>query len=108
MLPSSPPTTLTLTALALTPSPAPASPPPDTGRGGGAGLWLLLALAGFIWLIAHLVSVRLHPLRTCRACDGTGLHRGHFFTHTMRLCRRCGGTRRELRPGARATGHRDH
>ncbi|MFD0687355.1 hypothetical protein [Actinomadura fibrosa] len=84
------------------PSPTPSHSPPAAGHGGGGGLWLLLLLAGFIWLIAHLISVRLHPLRTCRACNGTGLHRGHLFTGAVRACRRCGGTRRELRPGARA------
>ncbi|MFI0451209.1 hypothetical protein [Actinomadura sp. 6N118] len=94
------------TAIAITPTPTPA--PDRPGDGDGASLWLLLTLAAFIWLIAHLISVRLHPMRTCRACDGTGLHRGHVFTATMRLCRRCGGTRRELRPGAPTTSHRDH
>ncbi|WP_301175414.1 hypothetical protein [Actinomadura geliboluensis] len=91
-------------ALALTPSPAPTTPPAEHD-GGGAGLWVLLLLAVFIWAVAHVISVQLHPLRTCRACRGTGLHRGQVFTGAMRVCRRCGGTRRELRPGAR---YRDH
>jgi hypothetical protein len=106
MLPSCPPTSLT--ALVLTPSPTPTKPPAEHHSGGG-GLWLLLMLAAFIWAVAHVISVQLHPLRTCRACNGTGLHRGQVFTGAMRVCRRCGGTRRQLRPGARATTrHRHH
>ncbi|TMQ79860.1 hypothetical protein ETD83_41905 [Actinomadura soli] len=106
MLPSSLPTFVT--AVVVTPSPTPTTPPTEHG-GDGGGLWLLLLLAAFIWAVAHVISVHLHPLRTCRACRGTGLHHGHLFTGAMRVCRRCGGTRRELHPGARATArHRDH
>ena len=98
-----PPSPTPVIAVTATPSPSPA-PVHDHDGSDEGGLWPLLLLALFIWAIAYVISVHLHPLRTCRACHGTGLHRGSVFTDAMRVCRRCGGTRRELRPGARHLG----
>jgi hypothetical protein len=59
------------------------------------GALLLLALAG------HLVSVRLHPYRRCRRCQGLGKHFGRVFGFAHRPCRWCSGLGRKPRLGAR-------
>lgn len=75
-------------------------------------LWLLgvvilvIALPGAYRLIPVLglgvpyyVSLLLHPDRDCRACGGTGRHRGWMFLWTRRQCPSCAGQGRHRRLG---------
>jgi hypothetical protein len=64
--------------------------------------WLGWAvLAAVVYAVAYVTSLRLHPYRNCRACRGSGKHRGAIFERAFRACRKCGGTGRALRFGAR-------
>jgi DnaJ-class molecular chaperone len=63
-----------------------------------AGLLLVALAAGY------LASIRLHPLRRCPACHGTGKHPGAVFTRTYRDCRRCRGGGGLPRWGTTLTG----
>jgi hypothetical protein len=78
----------------------PASPtptgPPGNGHDSG-GLIGLLLLGAVLWTAGYAVSIRLHPFKVCRRCEGTGKHRGAWFTNAYRACDRCGGTGRERR-----------
>lgn len=60
-----------------------------------------LAILALIALVAYLVSLRLHPNRACRACKGTGRHRGSVFKYAQRSCTSCGGNGRRGRLGVR-------
>lgn len=62
---------------------------------------LILGLAVAGWAVVHWLSLRLHPFTKCKACDGTGRHRGVIFTSATRPCGTCGGSSRVLRPGVR-------
>ena len=62
--------------------------------------WVFLVLV----LGGYLLSLRLHPFRSCPACKGrraAGRHHGSFYTYSHRRCRRCGGTNRQERLGTR-------
>jgi DnaJ-class molecular chaperone len=72
--------------------PAPAAP------GAGNGFNASIALGLTLYLVAYVASLRLFPLRRCRACRGYGRVRGAFVP---RICRRCDGTGRTFRLGAR-------
>ncbi len=61
--------------------------------------WLVV-IAGLLG-VGYVVSLRLHPLRRCPACKGTGRHKGGFYAYAYRNCNRCGGGSRQLRLGAR-------
>jgi len=53
--------------------------------------WVFLVLV----LGGYLLSLWLHPFRSCPACKGrraAGRHHGSFYTYSHRRCRRCGGT----------------
>ena len=69
----------------------------------GRGNLLLSALlfAGGT-VVFYLVSLQRHPRRVCRACGGTGRHRGAMFWWGDRACTRCGGAPRHRRWGAQA------
>lgn len=48
---------------------------------------------------AYYASLILHPDRDCRACRGTGRHRGWLFTWSRRQCPSCAGQGRHRRFG---------
>jgi len=60
-----------------------------------------LILIALIALAAYLISLRLHPWRRCRPCNGSGRHRGALFTYATRACTACGGNGRRGRLGVR-------
>src|SRR5215475_925184 len=65
----------------------------------------LVASAAFYALLvaaAYVVSLMRHPHRRCRACGGTGRHRGTMFTWGDRPCTTCGGGPRHRRWGVQA------
>ena len=65
-----------------------------------------LALSGGIFalgaIVCYLVSLQLHPNRTCRACGGSGRHRAVMFPWAHRPCGNCGGQSRHRRWGVQA------
>ncbi|MFI6516971.1 hypothetical protein ACIBF1_15560 [Spirillospora sp. NPDC050679] len=85
---------------ALTPSPS--APAPVAEDTSAAGFWFLLLVFGVIWAIGWRISLRRHPFKACPDCNGTGKHRGTWFSGAFRACDRCGGTAREYRAFARA------
>jgi hypothetical protein len=82
---------------------------------GRWGLWILLAMGAFVvahrnlvWVpvafvvplvIFYWFSLRLHPRRVCRKCQGTGRHQGAMFWWGDRACTTCGGSSRHRRWG---------
>ena len=60
---------------------------------------LYAALGWAVILAAYLISLYLHPHRNCRACNGTGAHRGAVFAWGHRRCQACGGQGRHRRWG---------
>jgi hypothetical protein len=60
-----------------------------------------LAFAGGL-LVSYLISLQRHPRRVCRACNGTGRHRGAMFWWGDRACTTCGGSSRHRRWGVQA------
>lgn len=52
-----------------------------------------------IAVAGYLVSLRLHPMRACRACGGSGRHRGSVYRYSTRGCTSCGGNGRRARLG---------
>jgi hypothetical protein len=60
---------------------------------------LAAALGWAVILAAYLISLYLHPHYNCRACNGTGAHRGAVFGWGHRRCYRCGGQGRHRRWG---------
>lgn len=66
----------------------------------GRGNWLVFgALFGAGAFLSYWVSIHRHPFRTCRACGGTGRHRGAMFPWSFRACTVCGGQSRHRRWG---------
>jgi DnaJ-class molecular chaperone len=59
----------------------------------------LLILILVVFVVAWLISLRLHPFRRCPACNGTGRHNGAIFGYSHRRCRRCAGGGRQHRQG---------
>jgi hypothetical protein len=55
---------------------------------------------GVLAVGGYLLSLRLHPFRSCPACK-SGRHPGSVYTYSHRRCRRCGGTNRQERLGTR-------
>ena len=68
--------------------------------GGGSGLLLVVAI---IVVAGYLISLRLHPLRRCGSCRGSGRHWGAIYTYAWRRCRTCGGSGSRDRFGVRIT-----
>src|SRR5712692_7757011 len=54
---------------------------------------------GLIVAVLYVVSLARHSNRRCRACGGSGRHRGAMFTWGDRLCATCGGQSRHRRWG---------
>ena len=71
---------------------------PAAHEGGTSARGLLLLIVGsLIFGAAYRTSLRLHPYRNCRSCNGSGKHRGALFVRSFRACDACGGTGRQLR-----------
>jgi DnaJ-class molecular chaperone len=49
----------------------------------------------------YLVSLRIHPLKRCPVCKGTGRHFGSVYGYAHRRCRHCGGFGRKDRLGTK-------
>jgi hypothetical protein len=63
-----------------------------------AAIIILLLLA----TIGYFISLRQHPRgRKCRACGGSGQHKGVIFRYSHRACTRCGGNGSRGRIGLR-------
>ena len=73
-------------------------------NGDGTGVLLLIVAA---IVVGYLISIRLHPLRRCGSCSGSGRHFGAMFTHAQRRCRTCGGSGRRERLGVRVVFRRE-
>lgn len=65
-----------------------------------------LLLSGLVFAIGtgvfYVISLQRHPRRVCRACGGTGRHRGAMFWWGDRACTACGGGPRHRRWGVQA------
>jgi hypothetical protein len=66
------------------------------GRGNLLATGLLFAGGG---AACYWLSLHRHPFRVCRACKGTGRHRGTMFRWSHRACTKCGGSLRHRRWG---------
>lgn len=55
---------------------------------------------GFVTVISYLISIQLHPQRSCRACGGNGRHFGAVWAYGRRQCVSCAGQGRHRRWGA--------
>jgi DnaJ-class molecular chaperone len=53
----------------------------------------------------YLFSAYLHPFRPCRACKGSGVHRGSIYRYATRTCANCNGRGRFRRVGAPTQGN---
>jgi DnaJ-class molecular chaperone len=60
-----------------------------------------LVLVAVIALVGYAVSTRLHPLRRCRTCKGTGRLFGSFYKGSYRRCAKCEGRGQLDRAGAK-------
>jgi len=69
----------------------------------GAGITGLL-LAALILGVPYLISCRLHPRTSHRACKGSGRHVSPLYPWANRRCRGCAGTGRQTRHGTRVVG----
>jgi DnaJ-class molecular chaperone len=65
---------------------------------------LLLVLVIVLVGGGYLLSAYLHPFRPCRACKGSGVHRGAIYRRATRNCTNCNGRGRFRRTGAPAKG----
>jgi hypothetical protein len=63
--------------------------------------WILAAGAGYATY--YTLACAAAPFGRCRACRGTGRHRGDRLTHAY--CQRCQATGRRLRIGRRLYNH---
>jgi hypothetical protein len=78
----------------------------------GAGLFAFAAppvatvLGAFVVVAGYLLSIQLHPHRSCRNCNGTGRNAGSVWAYANRMCGQCGGQGRHRRWGAQFF-HRD-
>lgn len=62
----------------------------------------LVALAALAVIIAaYLISLRLHPRRPCRACEGSGKTRDRIWRKATGTCPACGGKGLKPRLGVR-------
>jgi DnaJ-class molecular chaperone len=50
-----------------------------------------LVLIAIIVAVGYVVSTRLHPLRRCPTCKGTGRLFGSFYKGSYRRCAKCQG-----------------
>jgi DnaJ-class molecular chaperone len=65
---------------------------------------LLLVLVIVLVGGGYLLSAYLHPFRPCRACKGSGVHRGSIYRYASRTCSNCNGRGRFRRVGSPAKG----
>jgi len=77
----------------------------DQARSPAVYGYVLLVLV--IIFLGYAVSLRLHPYRPCRSCDGKGRKEGSFFRRAYSDCTRCNGKGRTLRAGVRIFSKRD-
>jgi DnaJ-class molecular chaperone len=61
----------------------------------------ILITLGIIVAAGYFISLRIHPLTTCKLCNGGGRHFGSVYTYAHRRCRKCGGSGRRDRLGVR-------
>jgi hypothetical protein len=52
-------------------------------------------------VVCYYISLKIHPLTKCRACNATGRHFGTVYSYAHRRCRKCGGSGRQDRLGVR-------
>jgi DnaJ-class molecular chaperone len=64
--------------------------------------WLLVVITAVLIAGAYYVSLRIHPWRPCRPCDGSGKSRDALWKSAFGTCRACGGRGRRPRLGVRA------
>jgi DnaJ-class molecular chaperone len=64
----------------------------------------ILIIIVIIAVAGYFVSLRLHPLTKCKACNGGGRHFGAVYTYAQRRCYKCAGTGRKDRLGTRVFG----
>jgi DnaJ-class molecular chaperone len=63
-------------------------------------VWLILIAV--IVAVGYIVSSRLHPLRRCPTCKGTGRLFGSFYKGSYRRCAKCQGRGQLDRAGTKA------
>jgi DnaJ-class molecular chaperone len=56
------------------------------------------------WIASYLVSLKIHPLRRCPRCEGSGEHGGSVWSGSLGSCSRCKGSGRLPRLGTRIFG----
>ena len=66
---------------------------------GHGNVFLIILLYGLSVGLFYVVSLALHSNRRCRACGGSGRHKGAMFTWGDRLCSTCAGQSRHRRWG---------
>lgn len=64
-------------------------------------IWLILAAAAVLGAAMYAASLRIHPWRPCRSCDGSGKSRDTVWKKTFGTCKACGGRGRHPRLGVR-------
>lgn len=64
-------------------------------------LWLILAAAAITAAAVYAVSLRIHPWKPCRSCEGTGKSRDTVWKTAFGTCKSCGGKGRKPRLGVR-------
>jgi len=69
---------------------------------GRGHLGTSVLIYGLMIVPLYLVSLARHSRRVCRACGGSGRHRGAMFTWGDRACTVCGGQSRHRRWGVQA------
>ena len=60
---------------------------------------LIGVITGIAWVVIYLISLRIHPFKTCRGCGGSGRRPGKVFGYAHRQCLSCGGQGRHRRLG---------
>jgi hypothetical protein len=58
----------------------------------------------FVIAIGYYISLRLHPVRNCWKCRGSGKHVGMIWDYARRPCESCGGRAWQPRWGVRLLG----
>lgn len=61
-------------------------------------------LGATIIAVPYVISLRLHPRTSHRACGGSGRHSSPLYPWGNRRCQGCGGSGRQVRHGSRAFG----
>jgi DnaJ-class molecular chaperone len=61
---------------------------------------LVIGIA-ILLIVSYFVSTRIHPVRRCATCGGTGRHWGSIYKGSFRPCRTCSGSGRRDRVGTK-------